>query len=306
MIYTITLNPSLDFYSELSELKSGNINYSDVDSMAAGGRAINISRVLRRLGLPTMATGFVGGETGAFIVSELTKEDIPHDFVHIQGITRINLNLFVNHLETRILGRGPEVSINEINELMYYISRVREGDFVILGGSLPTGVSSNVYDRIIEICTVNKAQFMPIISTAQLPRFWHNKPLLITPTLSDLSDLFGEHPSTLEEAIPLALRCIDEGVQNVIVTAGRNGSLLVTGQRKAVLAQGPSQPIVSVTSTNVSLVAGFVGQYMKSNDPADAFRFAQAAANAAYYVQTLPEKEDILKEHERLELLPLN
>lgn len=306
MIYTVTLNPSLDFYTELDDLTRGRINYTKADYMAAGGRAINISRVLRRLGLPTMATGFIGGETGAFVQSELKKEDIPSDFVQIEGTTRINLNIFVDRVETRILGPGPEVSINEINELMYYIARVREGDFVILGGSLPTNMSGNVYDRIIEICVVNKAQFLPIIPGDQLFGVLSRKPLLITPTLSDISNHFGEKPQSLEEAVPLALRCLEEGAQNVVVTAGREGSLLVTGSRKLFLASGPKRAILSSTSTNVSLVAGFVGNYMKTNDPVESFRFAQAASNAAYYVKDLPTRDEMYEALDEVEMLPLN
>ncbi|MDY3051939.1 MAG: 1-phosphofructokinase family hexose kinase [Ndongobacter sp.] len=306
MIYTVTLNPSLDFHSELSELRRGRINYSSEDHMYAGGRAINVSRVLRILGLPTMATGFLGGKTGAFIEEELDRCDIPNDFVHVEGMTRINLNLFADHVETRIIGAGPNISINEINELMYYISRVREGDFVIMGGSLPPNVSSNVYDRIIEICIVNKAQFIPIIPTDLLFHVFPKKPLIVAPTLVELSSIFDVRLTSLEEAIPYAMKCVEAGAQNIIVSSDRLGSILVTSDGQVLQASGPDGAIISSTSTNVSLIAGFIGSYMRTNDPVQSFRHGQAASNAAHLSRALPTREQIDDAYRAVEVLPLS
>nr|WP_072514913.1 1-phosphofructokinase family hexose kinase [Ndongobacter massiliensis] len=304
MIYTVTINPSLDFFSILDDLQRGRINYSNEDKMTAGGRAINVSRVLRNLGLPTLATGFVGGRTGAFIEDELDRSDIPHDFVHVEGNTRINLNLFVNHMETRILGKGKPISINKVNELMYYIARVREGDFVILGGSIPPGVSDSIYDRMIEICVVNGADFIPILSGPLLKRTLSRAPILIAPSLDELDAMFDTRLTELSEAIPLAFSCIDAGVKNVIVTNGHLGSLLVTSNRKVYTVGGPKDAIISRTSTKVSLIAGFVGSFMRTHDPVESFHLAQAASNAAYLVKGIPTREEMEREKEKIEVLP--
>lgn len=305
MIYTVTLNPSLDFLSQVDDLKKGQINYSVFDAMAAGGRAITISRLLRTLNVPTLATGFLGGKTGAFIEEELDKQDIPHDFVHVKHNTRINLSIFTGTTETRILGEGKEISVDEINELMYYLSRIREGDFLILAGSLPPQMSPNIYDRMIEIATVNGSKFLPIIYPELLRKTLDNRPLLITPDAEDLGIMFEEKITTREEAIPFGLQCIEEGAQNVIVPFKREGSLLFTADKKVYEAEGPTGPMISSTYTNVSLAAGFIGNYMKTGDPLESFKMAQAVSNATYGVIQLPTFEEITQAFEELNILPL-
>lgn len=305
MIYTITLNPSLDFIAEVDHLQAGRTNRSNVDQMVAGGTAISISRLLNTLSIPTLATGFIGGETGDFIDQELKRLDIPREFVRIAGTTRINLSIFSNQVETRILGDGPNISMDELNELMYRISRVREGDYIILAGSLPPNLTGSVYDRIIEIAVVNGAAFLPIISSDDLPSMLKKRPLLITPSISDLNRMFNANIATKEEAIPYALRCIDEGARNVIVRFGRDGAILATSDHHVYEAAGPNGAIVSTSYIQVSTVAGFVGNYMRNGDPVESFRLAQAAANAAYYVKELPTREQIEAHLENVKPLPL-
>ncbi len=306
MIYTVTLNPSLDFLSSVDSLKAGRTNYSTSDTMNAGGRAINISRMLNLLDIPSTATGFVGGKTGEFIEEALTSEGVAHNFVHTAQNTRINLSIFDGSTETRILGKGADISINEINTLMYYLSRIREGDFLIIAGSLPGSMSSDVYNRMIEIALVNGAQFLPIISKEFLIDVLHKKPLLITPTLKDLSDMLEEDFRSEKEIIGGAIQCLDMGAQNVLVNLGLDGSIFLTKDKRAFRSKGPDGKIVSETYTGIALVAGFVSDYMRLNDPEAAFSSAQAVSNATYKEKALPNLPSIHAEQERDLVVPLN
>lgn len=304
MIYTVTMNPSVDFISRLEEVRAGRSNYSKEDDMFAGGRALNVSRILKTLDVPTTATGFVGGHTGAFIEEALDQEGILHDFIHTQNSTRLNLSLFVNHIETRILGRGADVSLEEVNQLMYYLSRVREGDFLVIAGSLPPNLSSEVYQRMVEISVVNGASFLPAIRAEDLAPLIEKKPLLITPTLEDLQVLSGTDVKTKEEAAAAGVGLVERGAKNVIVNMEREGSLFINEAKDVFEANGPQAAILSQTYTNMSLIAGFIGHYMRTSDPQESFRAAQAAANAAYYVEALPTREQVYAEFENVHILP--
>lgn len=304
MIYTVTMNPSVDFISKLNEIHPGRTNYSQEDSMNAGGRALTVSRMLKAFNVPTTATGFIGGRTGAYIEDELDREGIQHAFIHTASDTRLNISLFVDHIETRILGRGDAVSLEEINDLMYYLSRVREGDYVVIAGSLPPGIGPEIYQRIVEIAVVNGASFLPIIDAEYLQPLIQKKPLLIAPTLKDLSILFDQDVETKEEAAALALQLIEAGAQNVIVNLERDGSLFISSEKKVLEANGPRQAIVSKTYTNMSLIAGFIGNYMRTGDMYSAYRSAQSASNETYYSEGLPSRETILSGCERVDVLP--
>lgn len=298
MIYTITLNPSVDVYTDLEELKFGRINRSRSDHKSAGGKAIVVSRLLNSMGIPSLATGFLGGFSGDYIRSYLNEEGIQNDFVEVKGDTRINVRMTVDGKETRINGVGPNVSMLELNELMYYISRVREGDFVIVGGSIPVNIPSTVYERIIEICVVNGASFIPDIPVEQLYRTLAKKPLLIKPTVVELSDMFGVKLETVEEIVPYGIKCLEMGAQNVIVSRGREGALLFTSDKKVYEYKGVEGAMVNAIAFNDAILAGFIGTYVHSSDPVASFKAAGAASNAALFTDEIPSKEEIEEMYE--------
>ena len=288
MIYTVTLNPSVDFIRRVDNMRIGEINYSIEDRMVAGGRALMVSRILHTLNIPTTATGFVGGHAGSYIEEELDREGILHDFIRTKSNTRLNTSLFFDQVETRILGRGEEIQTSEINDLLYYLSRIREGDYLVVAGSLPPHMNNDIYERMFEIASVNGATFVPIISPEALKTSLKKKPLLIAPTRDDLCTLFSLAEITLPKAIDCAKQLLREGAQNVLVTGERKGSLFVTGDGEVYRAEGPEGDIVSATYTNMALIAGFIGNYMRTNDAKKAFPSAQGCANATYAVETLP------------------
>lgn len=306
MIYTITLNPSLDLISILDELKLGRTQVAKNDSIRAGGRAIVVSQILNILDIPSTATGFVGGHTGEFIEEELSHEGIAHQFVHIADNTRIDVSIFDDNVETRILGRPTIVTIQEINDLMFYLSRIREGDYIILAGSLPKNVSADLYNRMVDIAVVNGANFLPIIDSEYLPALLPKKPLLITPTVGELSEMLEEDLRSQRDILEAGLACIEKGAQNVIINQKLSGSLLITSDKKTYEATGPMKKIVSSTHTDMALAAGFIGDYMRINDPREAFKAAQATCNATHYFRSLPTIEGIQEEMDRVEVLPLN
>lgn len=306
MIYTVTLNPSLDFITVVKDLKKGKINRSYEDSMNAGGHAITVSRFLNILQMPTTATGFVGGKTGAFVEDELSRQGIAHHFIHIKENTRINLGIFSGGIETRINGTGPHVSLEEINDLMYYLSRIREGDVVIMAGSIPKDMPPSVYSRIVEIAVVNGADFILHVDQALVKPILQKGPLLVTPSLEDLSEFYGQEVLTKEDVLKYGMRYFNEGPKNVLVNMGLEGSMLFAEDGKIYEAGGPGKTIISTTYADMGLVAGFVGDYMRTGNPKEAFHLAQVIGHAACYVQTLPNMDLLRQAGEEVEILPLN
>lgn len=304
MIYTVTLNPSVDFISHVRELKAGRVNHSVAESMNAGGRALNISRILTTMNVPTTTTGFIGGRTGAFIKDELDRLGIAHDFIEVQASTRLNLSLFVDEKETRILGPGSEIHLDEVNDLMYYLSRIREGDFLVLAGSLPPKMNPDIYNRMVEIAVVNGASFLPIIQPEYLMELLPKKPLLIAPTVRELAQLFDANIQSKAEAAPYLLECLKLGAQNVIVNFEREGSLFADQDGNIYESDGPQEKIVSQTYTGIALVAGFIGNYMRTNDPLLAFTSGQGVSNATYYVDSLPSEAEMERVTEQVSVLP--
>lgn len=306
MIYTVTLNPSVDLVTTVDHFEIGRHQTARSDAVYPGGRAIYISRILNILDIPTTATGFVGGHTGDFIEEKLSAEGVNHEFIPIQEQTRIDVSIFDGDIETYVMGRENTVSTSEINQLMFYLSRVREGDFMVLAGSLPQGTTADLYLRMIEIAVVNQANFLPILDQEIVLESLPKKPLLITPTVEELSEMLEEDLRSKEDLLRAGLECIDMGAKNIIINRGLEGSLLVTGEKKMYEASGPTKKIASETYTNQALVAGFIGDYMRINDAREAFLSAQAVCNATYYSRSLPSLSAIHQELEAMEVLPLN
>ena len=189
MIYTVTMNPALEFVSEVSDFEFDKNNISDFDLMLPSGKGINVSRVLKQLGLPTVATGFAGGFTGEFVEDWLRREDIKSEFIRIDDNTRINIKI-TGSSKTVIESKGPSISHQELQELLYYLSRVKEGDTVFLSTAFPKNITETVIERMIAICKANKAHFVLDIDEYYLERFANEGSLLEKISVKCLEHLF--------------------------------------------------------------------------------------------------------------------
>lgn len=189
MIYTVTMNPALEFVSEVSDFEFDKNNISDFDLMLPAGKGINVSRVLKQLGLPTVATGFAGGFTGEFVEDWLRREDIKSEFIRIDDNTRINIKI-TGSSKTVIESKGPSISHQELQELLYYLSRVKEGDTVFLSTAFPKNITETVIERMIAICNANKAQFVLDIDEYYLEKFANEGSFLENISVKCLEHLF--------------------------------------------------------------------------------------------------------------------
>lgn len=303
MIYTVTLNPSIDLYVEVDKLNPGYNNNIKTERTLPGGKAINVSRILSQIRIPTTATGFTGGYQGLFIKDWLSKEKILTDFVDIKENNRINIKIFEDLKETVINFQGPTISSKEVEELLYYLARVREGDTIIFGGSVPpmeNGEDSDIYDRMVEIARANGAYFVADVPSQYLLNMVKRGPLLVKPNGEDIEEIFNVKIEDKMDYIPYGKELIKMGAKYVIISFGAEGSMFFT--EDGVYAAAPVEDdseIINTVACRDAMIGGFIGTIVRDNDPIESYMVAVAAASATARVLDLPTRDQII------DILPL-
>lgn len=282
MIYTVTLNPALDYVVHLrAGLQMGETNRSTGEEHYFGGKGINVSVILNRLGTPTKALGFVAGYTGEAIVSGIVAEGLEDDMIRLKyGSSRINVKI-KSEEETEINANGPEVSASELEELMQRLDEIGEGDALVLAGSIPKSLPSDVYSQMLRrvedkgVLTVVDASGEVLRQTVAL------KPFLVKPNLAELGGLFESAPEKDEEIIGYARQLQEMGARNVLVSMGQRGALLIPEGGAPVIKIGvPVKERVNTVGSGDSMVAGFLTGYFKTGDLKEALILGSAAASA--------------------------
>lgn len=285
MIYTVTLNPSIDYIVHVEGLKLGDLNRMTNDFKLPGGKGINVSRILKRIQAESTALGFLGGFTGHFISDWLTKEQIRTKFTTVQEDTRINIKL-KSESETEINGLGPTISHEEMQNLKQALNMISTGDIVVLSGSTPATLQKGFYEELIQIIKDKDAQFIIDTTGKDLLNALPQKPLLIKPNNHELAELFDVEFKTVEDILPFGERLLEDGAQHVIISMAGDGALLFTKDgiyRSNVL----KRPLKNSVGAGDSMIAGFVGTFAKNNDPIDSFKWGVACGSATAFSDDL-------------------
>lgn len=295
MIYTVTLNPSIDYIVQLQHLQIGGLNRMNGDLKLPGGKGINVSRILNRLDTVSTVLGFAGGFTGRFIEECLQNESLRTDFVHIAGDTRINIKLKHGE-ETEINGQGPVISEGEREALFGKLSGLESGDIVVLSGSIPPSLGADFYGLLIGICKQKNAEFVIDTTGRALLEALPHRPLLVKPNHHELGELFG---TTLESKQDIAFygqKLLEQGAQNVLVSMAGEGAFLIT-REGTFHANVPAGKVRNSVGAGDSMIAGFIGGLTRSGDLMEAFRTGVACGSATAFSDDLAEKaliEDLL------------
>ncbi|CAI6025293.1 Tagatose-6-phosphate kinase [Paenibacillus sp. JJ-100] len=291
MIYTITLNPSIDYIVEVDDLKLGGLNRMNRDLKLPGGKGINVSRILNQLGAANTAIGFLGGFTGRFINDKLLEESIQTDFVHIADDTRINIKLKHGD-ETEINGLGPAIKAEEAEELLNKLSSLQEGNIVILSGSVPPSLGSDFYDRLIRVCKQTKAEFVIDTTGPALMEALVHQPLLVKPNHHELAELFGVTIETREELVSYGRKLLEAGAKHVLISMAGEGALFITGT-EVYHANVPKGMVKNSVGAGDSMIGGFVGTYVLHQDLLEAFRTGVASGSATAFSDDLATRKYI-------------
>ena len=300
MIYTVTLNPSIDFIVRLDSLALGSVNRMTSDDKFAGGKGINVSRILKRLDIENTATGFIGGFTGRFVKDGLVDEGIATKFVEVSEDTRINVKIKAGE-ETEINGAGPHISTEKLEELEAILASLSSEDTVVFAGSAPSSLGNQVYNTLIPIAKKAGAEVVCDFEGQTLLDALNYQPLLVKPNNHELADIFGVELNGLADIEKYAREILAKGAKNVIISMAGDGALLVTPE-----ASYFAKPIKGIVKNSVgagdSMVAGFTGEYVKSGDPIEALKWGVACGTATTFSDDLATAEFIKETYQKVEV----
>ncbi|KHE68474.1 phosphofructokinase [Halobacillus sp. BBL2006] len=291
MIYTCTLNPSIDYIMSVEEFKSGALNRAQQTFYYPGGKGINVSRVMSRLGVDTAALGFIGGFTGEFVKSFLSEENVRHQFIDSGQNTRVNVKLKSSD-ETEINGPGPNLTEDHQQSLLEQIGSLNEEDTLVLAGSVPSSLPPNFYNTIADICHKNGTKFVADTSGEALKQLIGHPLFFLKPNHYELGDLFSTTIDSKEKAAQYGRKLVDEGVQHVIISMGGDGAVYV-GKKENLFANVPKGTVKNSVGAGDSVVSGFVAALTKGATVKDAFRYGVAAGSATAFNDDLCESQDV-------------
>ena len=299
MIYTLTLNPALDYDVYLDNFSEGDLNLSKEINIRAGGKGINVSKVLANLDLSSKALGFTGGFIGDFIKKDLETQNIDTDFVSLDGITRINVKINNNNKETEIAGLSPKIPDFKKDELVKKLMNLKDGDTLILSGSIPDSLTKDIYKEISKKVPENVKIVLDTRGNL-LDENIHNN-FLIKPNIKELEEMFEMDLDTTAKVIEKCKYFLDKNIKNIIVSMGGKGALYINSNG-AYTAEVPKGTLINSVGAGDSMVAGFVAGFELGKLPEEAFKLAVAAGSATAYSYGLGEKDLINKLYNEIKI----
>lgn len=295
MIYTVTFNPSLDYYVKVNNLKSGIVNRTADEYVTVGGKGLNVSLALKELGDETYAFGFIAGFTGQAIDDRVTAMGLKHEFIRVDGQSRINVKIKSN-TETDINGTGALVSDSDVNKLVTRLKALlKEGDWLIVCGSVPSTLDDRTYENLLKrIKNLKNINVVVDACGALLTNTLKYKPFLIKPNIFELSEIFRLKtlPNTMQIA-ECARVLQKQGARNVIVSMGSDGAVMVTETGQTMYVRAARGQLVNSVGAGDSMIAGFIHEYLSSGNYFSALNFATAAGSACAFTQHLATREQI-------------
>ncbi len=291
MIYTVTLNPCLDYIMKTEKLTLGETNRSNIQELYPGGKGINVSIVLKNLGMDTKALGFVAGFTGEEIVKRANDMGVETDFTTLDsGMSRINVKIKEKE-ETEINASGPVVTEQDFDTLVKKLDLLKKGDVLVLTGNVPKGMDDKTYARIMGKC--NNTLTVVDACGNLLKNALKCKPFLIKPNIAELEGIFG-CKIVFEDVKTYAKKLQDVGAKNVLVSFGAGGAALLCETGEYITCPAPKGKLINSVGSGDSMVAGFLYEYLKSGNYKEALCFAVAAGSASAFMPHLADKEAIL------------
>lgn len=293
MIYTFTLNPSLDCIYSVDSLSLSKLNRASSTSIFPGGKGINVSTVLKNFGIDSTAMGFVGGFTGNEIERLLIEKGIHTDFVHLSDATsRINVKVSSTE-ETEINAPGPFIDENKQDEFFSKLSVLVPGDIAVLSGSVPPGIDCEFYANIISRLSAMQVTCIVDAEGAFLLKTLPFHPFLIKPNKTELEKIFDTKIKTKDEAVVYAKKLIEDGAVNVIVSLGSEGAVFVSSSNQVFLSDAPKGKVISSVGAGDSMIAGFLSDFLENKDNERAFKKAVCTGSATTFSSGLATKEDV-------------
>ncbi len=293
MILTVTFNPALDYVVGVQNLELGETNRMTHEEIQLGGKGINVSCVLSALEVPTKALGYVAGFTGDKIVEMAKESGIETDFIYLQnGDSRINVKI-KGEVETEINAGGPEVSRCEQLQMFEKLQSLKNGDVLILSGSIPKSMPSDTYQNIMEALSGKGVEIVVDATGQLLMNVLKYKPFFVKPNKAELSELVGRKLVTTEDVIEGAKYLHNLGGKNILVSLGKEGALLLDENGTIHKTHAIAGKVQNTVGAGDSMVAGFVAGYVANKDYKEAMCMGSACGNATAFSKVLATKKEI-------------
>lgn len=295
MVYTITLNPALDYVMKVGKLRYDDINRSKSEEIYYGGKGINVSVILTRLGVHNKALGFVAGFTGRKLEQMLVDEGIDCDFNRLSnGQTRINVKIKAD-TELDVNASGPDISEDDIKDLMDKLDDIGKDDYLVLAGSIPSTLPDDIYERILSRLQSRGVNFIVDATGDLLKKALPYKPFLVKPNHHELGDLFGVETKTEEDIVKYARKVQEMGARNVLVSRAKDGATLIDENSNVTTFANVDGELVNSVGCGDSMVAGFLAGYINKKDYAYALKLGAACGNATAFSEELATADEIKK-----------
>lgn len=293
MIYTVTFNPSIDYIVSVKNLTLNRVNRASGELIYPGGKGINVSIVLKNLGIETTALGFLAGHTGEMIQNLLKEKEIATDFVKVEeGMSRINVKLQKDGT-TEINGIGPKISAKDMEKLYQKLDKLKEQDILVLAGSIPGTLPDTSYVEIMRFLEKKKIRIVVDATGELLTNVLPYHPFLIKPNHHELGEIFHTEIVTKEEAIYYAKKLREKGARNVLVSMASLGAVFVAEDDTAYEAPAPGGALVNPVGAGDSMVAGFLAGYLADKDYKKAFQMGLATGSASACAEGFATKEAV-------------
>lgn len=300
MIYTVTFNPSLDYIVSIDNFKLGKTNRTTTELMLPGGKGLNVSTVLYNLGIENTALGFTAGFVGEELKRLAKETGYSCDFIDIkEGVSRINVKM-KDFDGTEINGMGPVIDEGALNALMKKLDMLKNGDVLVLAGSIPSSMPSDIYSRILEALNGRRIRFVVDATKNLLLNVLQFRPFLIKPNNHELGEIFGVTLVSKDDVVPYAKKLQEMGAVNVLVSMAGEGAVFVDETGKVHQLDAPKGILVNAVGAGDSMVAGFLAGWEEQRNYEHAFKMAVAAGSASAFSELLATKDEIRTLYETL------
>ncbi len=293
MIYTVTFNPSLDYIVTVEKFTCGIVNRTKKEVIFPGGKGINVSMVLKNLGHENTALGFLAGFTGREIQRLLEEKGIQTDFITVEeGLSRINVKLR-SEQESEINGQGPAISSQDIGKLYEKLDELKDGDILVLAGSIPDVMPGSIYMDIMKYLQKKNLKIVVDATKDLLENVLQYHPFLIKPNNHELGEIFGVILKDKDEIIRYAKKMQEKGARNVLVSMAGEGAVLVAEDGSIFKAEAPKGEVVNSVGAGDSMVAGFLAGFLETGTYEEAFQMGLCAGSASAFSENLATRQEV-------------
>lgn len=293
MVYTVTLNPALDYVMKLKNLRTEDINRTDGEEIYYGGKGINVSVILTQLDIPNTALGFLGGFTGKKLEEMLKSDGISCDFNYLKsGDTRINVKIKADK-EIDLNACGPEITQEDMQSFLKKLDGIRDGDYLILAGSIPKTLPDDIYERMLEKVSDRKVNCVVDATGDLLKNVLKYRPFLIKPNHHELGDLFSVEIKSDDDIVKYSKKLQEMGAKNVLVSMAKDGAMLTDENGNVHKIGNAKGKLVNSVGCGDSMVAGFTAGYIETANYSYALRLGSACGNATAFSEKLATREEI-------------